>query len=222
MPTKVGIVKAMVFPVVMYVCEIWTIKKAEHQRIDTFELCWRRFLRVPWSARRSNQSVPKESESRSIVFDSLWAHGRLLHPWDFPGMDTGMDCHFLLQGIFLTQGSNLGLPHCRHTLYHLSHQGSPSETETHSVVSNSLWLDYMVQGILLARMLKWVAFPFSRRSSKLGKVQVKALNCQPGIEPRFPALQVDSLAVEPQGKPKNIGVGSLFLLQWIFLTQELN
>ena len=80
----------------------------------------------------------------------------------------------------------------------------------------------MVHGILLARMLKWVVFPFSRRSSKLVKVQVKALNCQPGIEPRYPALQADSLAVELQGKPKNIGVGSLFLLQWIFLTQELN
>ena len=59
--TKVHIVKAMVFPVVMYRCESWTIKKAEHQRIDAFELlCWRRLLRVPWTARRSNQSVLKE------------------------------------------------------------------------------------------------------------------------------------------------------------------
>ena len=55
------IVKAMVFPVVMYGCQSWTIKKAEHQRIDTFELwCWRRFLRVPWTTRRSNQSILKE------------------------------------------------------------------------------------------------------------------------------------------------------------------
>ena len=61
LPTKVCIVKAMVFPVVMYRCESWTIKKAEHQRIDVFELwCWRRLLRVPWSARRSNQSILKE------------------------------------------------------------------------------------------------------------------------------------------------------------------
>ena len=52
--------KVMVFPVVMYGCESWTIKKAEHQRIDAFELCWRRLLRVPWTARRSNQSIPKE------------------------------------------------------------------------------------------------------------------------------------------------------------------
>ena len=60
LPTKVHLVKAMVFPVVMYGCESWTIKKAECQRIDTFELwCWRRLLRVPWTARRSNQSILK-------------------------------------------------------------------------------------------------------------------------------------------------------------------
>ena len=59
--TNVHIVKAMVFPVVMYGCESWTIEKAEHQRIDAFELwCWRRLLRVPWTARRSNQSILKE------------------------------------------------------------------------------------------------------------------------------------------------------------------
>ena len=61
LPTKVHIVKAMVFPVVMYGCESWTVKKAEHQRIDAFELwCWRRLLRVPWTAKRSNQSILKE------------------------------------------------------------------------------------------------------------------------------------------------------------------
>ena len=68
-PTKFRLVKAMVFPVVMYACERWTIKKAEHQRIDAFELysrswrssvCWRRLLRVPWTARRYNQSILKE------------------------------------------------------------------------------------------------------------------------------------------------------------------
>ena len=58
--TKVHSVKATVFPVVMYGCESWTIKKAEHQRIDAFELCWRRLLRVPWTARRSNESILKE------------------------------------------------------------------------------------------------------------------------------------------------------------------
>ena len=61
LPTKVHIVKAMVFPVVMYGCENWTIKEAKHQRIDAFELwCWRRRLKVPWTARRSNQSILKE------------------------------------------------------------------------------------------------------------------------------------------------------------------
>ena len=61
LPTKVRLVKAMVFPVVMYGCESWTIQKAEHQRIGAFELwCWRRLLRVPWTARRSNQSILKE------------------------------------------------------------------------------------------------------------------------------------------------------------------
>ena len=65
LPTKVRLVKAMVFPVVRYGCESWTVKKAEHQRIDAFELwCWRRLLRVPWTARRSNQSILKEISPR--------------------------------------------------------------------------------------------------------------------------------------------------------------
>ena len=61
LPTKVHQVKAMVFPVVIYECESWTIKKVEHQRTDAFEVwCWRRLLRVPWTSRRSNQSIPKK------------------------------------------------------------------------------------------------------------------------------------------------------------------
>ena len=68
LPTKVHLVKAMVFPVVMYGYESWTIKKAEHQRIDAFELwCWRRLLRVPWTARRSNQSILKK-----LALGFLW------------------------------------------------------------------------------------------------------------------------------------------------------
>ena len=67
LPTKVCLVKAMVFPVVMYGCENWTIKRAEHQRIDAFELwCWRRLLRVPWTAERSNQSILKISPECSL------------------------------------------------------------------------------------------------------------------------------------------------------------
>ena len=65
LPTKVRLVKAMVFPVVMYGCESWTVKKAEYRRIDAFQLwCWRRPLRVPWTARRSNQSILKEISPR--------------------------------------------------------------------------------------------------------------------------------------------------------------
>ena len=60
LPTKFPLVKAMVFSVVMYGCESWTVKKAEHRRIDAFELCWRRLLKVPWTERRSNQSILKE------------------------------------------------------------------------------------------------------------------------------------------------------------------
>ena len=73
-------------------------------------------------------------------------------------------------------------------------------------------MNYTLHRILQARILEWVAFPFSRGSSQP----------KPGIKPRSPALQVDSLPAEPQGKPKNTGVGSLSLLQLIFLTQELN
>ena len=68
LPTMVRLVKAIVFPVVMYGCESWTVKKAEHRRIDAFELwCWRRLLRVPWTARRSNQSVLKEISPRCLL-----------------------------------------------------------------------------------------------------------------------------------------------------------
>ena len=67
LPTKVHLVKAMVFPVVMYGCESWTVKKAERQSIDAFELwCWRRLLRIPWTARRSNQSILKISPECSL------------------------------------------------------------------------------------------------------------------------------------------------------------
>ena len=74
MSAKVCLVKAMVFPVVMYGCESWTIKKSEHQRIDAFELwCWRRLLRVPWTVRRSNQSIQKESVLNFHWKDWCWS-----------------------------------------------------------------------------------------------------------------------------------------------------
>ena len=77
LPTKVGLIKAMVFPVVMYGCESWTVKKAKCQRIDAFELwCWRRLLRVPWTARRSNQSILKET-SPGISLEGLMLKPKL-------------------------------------------------------------------------------------------------------------------------------------------------
>ena len=79
LPTKVHLVKAMVFPVVMYGCESWTVKKAEHRRIDTSELwCWRKFLRVPWAARRSKQSILKEI-SPGISLEGLKLKLKLLY-----------------------------------------------------------------------------------------------------------------------------------------------
>ena len=88
MPTKVHLVKAMVFPVIMYGCERWTIKKAEHQRIDVFELwCWRRFLRVLWTTRRSNQSIlkkinPEYSLERLMLKLKLQYFGHLMQRTD--------------------------------------------------------------------------------------------------------------------------------------------
>ena len=89
LPTKVHLVKTVVFPVVMYGCESWTINKAEHQRIDAFELwCWRRLLRVPWTARRSNQSILKEISPRCsleglILKLKLQYFGHLIRRVDF-------------------------------------------------------------------------------------------------------------------------------------------
>ena len=88
MLTKVHLVKAMVFPAVMYVCESWTVKKAERRRIDAFELwCWRRLLRVPWTARRSNQSILKEispviSLEGMTLKLKLWYFGHLMRRVD--------------------------------------------------------------------------------------------------------------------------------------------
>ena len=83
MPTKAHLVKAMVFPVVMYGCESWPVKKAEHQRIDAFELwCWRRLLRMPWTARRSKQSILSEFIERTdVVADIpiLWPPDEKIH-----------------------------------------------------------------------------------------------------------------------------------------------
>ena len=94
LPTKVRLVKAMVFPVVRYGCESWIIKKAEHRRIDVFKLwCWRRLLRVPWTARRSNQSILKEIRCWSWNSNTLatWCEEltHLKRPWYWEGLGEG-------------------------------------------------------------------------------------------------------------------------------------
>ena len=84
LPTKVHLVKAMIFPVVMYGCESWTVKKAEHRRIDAFKLrCWRRLLRVPWTARRSNQSIPNAEYSLERLKLKLQYFSHLMQRTDF-------------------------------------------------------------------------------------------------------------------------------------------
>ena len=92
LPTKVRLVKAMVFPVVMYGCESWTGKKAEYRRMDAFELwCWRRLLRVPWTARRSNQSILKEINpgiSLEGMMLKLQYFGHLMQRVDYVGKDS--------------------------------------------------------------------------------------------------------------------------------------
>ena len=122
-----------------------------------------------WANSSNNLLLCMKNESNSclVVSDSLRPYelwpARLLCPWNFPGNNTGVDCHSFLQGIFLTQGLNLDLLHCKQIPYCMSHQ----ESENCSVVSNSLCpMDYTVYGILLARILEWVAKPFSSGSSQ--------------------------------------------------------
>ena len=98
-PTKVHLVKAMVFPVVMYGCEIWTVKKAEHGRIDAFEVwCWRRLLRVPWTARRSNQFILKEI-SLGCSFEGLMLKLKLQYFGQFMQRVDSLEKTLMLGGI---------------------------------------------------------------------------------------------------------------------------
>ena len=128
MPTNISI-KAAVFPVIMYGCESWPIKKAKVKS--------------------------------QVLSNSLRPHRlkptRLLCSWDSPGKNTGVGCHFLLQGIFPIQGSNLGLPHSRQTLYCLSHQGSPKKAKHHRIDAFELWCCRRLLRVLwAARSNKWI------------------------------------------------------------------
>ena len=121
LPTKICLVKGMIFPVVMYGCESWTVKKAERWNIDTFELwCWRRLLRVPWTARRSNQSLLKEISPGCSWKDWCWSWNsnnlatsceELIHwkrPWCWEGLGAGgWQRMRWLDGITDSMGMNL-------------------------------------------------------------------------------------------------------------------
>ena len=99
LPTKVCLVKVMVFPVVMYGCESWTVKKAERRRIDAFEVwCWRRLLRVPWTARRSNQSILKEI-SPGISLEGMMLKLKLQYFGHFMGRVDSLEKTLMLGGI---------------------------------------------------------------------------------------------------------------------------
>ena len=99
LPTKVCLVKAMVFPVVMYGCESWTVKKTESQRIDAFELwCWRRLLRVPWTARRSNQSILKEI-SPGCSLEGLMLKLKLQYFGHLMGRVDSLEKNLMLEGL---------------------------------------------------------------------------------------------------------------------------
>ena len=109
-----------------------------------------------------------ESESRSDVSDPLWPHG-LYSPWNSPGQNTGVGSLSLLQGVFPTQESNLGLLYCKHILYKLSYKGSPNTVKVKVAQLCPTLCDltnYTVLGILQARILEWVAIPFAKGSSQ--------------------------------------------------------
>ena len=142
--------------------------------------------------------MKNESDSCSVMSDSLWPYGlwptRLLCPWNFPGKNTGVDCHSLLQGIFLTQGLNLGLLHCRQIPYHLSHQ----ESESCSVVSDSLWLHGLYSpwsspgqntGVGSLTLLQWI---FPTQGSNQGLLHCRRILYQLSYQgsPRKPPFYV--------------------------------
>ena len=317
MPTKVHLVKAMVFPVVMYGCESWTIKKTERRRIDAFELwCWRRVLRVPWTARRSNQSILKEispeysleglmlklklqyfghllwrtdslektlmlgkieggkirgwqrmrwldgiTNSMDMSLSKLWelvmdrrpgvlqsmGSQRVGHDWatelnwvifdpvlfiflshsanQAPNLLSLTEClctHFLSISIDTTQASLILYLHfCDISLVCDPLSGfspsAPCAMLSHPVKSDPLWPHELWPTRLLC------PWGFSRQEDWSG------LPCpppgdlpNPGIKHRSSTLQVDSLSSDAPGKPNNIGMGSLSLLQGTFPTQESN
>ena len=132
--------------------------------------------------------------SRVWPWDSIWTVAyQAPCPWDSPGNSPGVDCHFFLQGIFPTQGSNPGLPHCTQTLYRLSHQGSQKVKSLSRVWLFSTPWNVDRQAPLsmgFSRQQYWSGWPFPSPGDFPN----------PGIEPESPTLQVDTLSSEPPGK----------------------
>ena len=134
--------------------------------------------------------------SYSFVSDSLWSHGllptRLLHPWNFPGKSTGVDFHFLLQGIFWTHRLNPGLPHCRQSLYCLKVKVKMKSLCRVRLFATPWTIAHQAPPSMgFSRQECWSGLPFPSPGDLP----------HPGIEPRSPALQADALTSEPPGKP---------------------
>ena len=196
LPTKVRLVKAMVFLVVMYGCECWTIKKAEHWRIDAFELwCWR-FLRIPWTARRSNQTIPKEISPEYSLEGLIWSwNSNTLAIWWVIWTDSfektlmlgkiegrkrrGQQRLRWLDGI--SDLMDMSLSRLRElvtdreawgaAVHGVAKSWTRLSDSTEVKVAQSCptlcnTMDYIVHRILQTRILGWVAFPFARRSSQ--------------------------------------------------------
>ena len=130
LPTKVHLVKPMVFPVIMYGCESWTVKKAEHRKIDAFELwCWRRLLRVPWTARRSNQSILKEI-SPGCSLEGLMLKLKLQYFGHLTPRADSLEKTLMLGGTGAGEGDDRGWDGC---------MASPTQWAWVWVNSGSLW-----------------------------------------------------------------------------------